>query len=90
MNEIELHYVAHITALTSTMKEVLLTRAETLRALIHELDARYSGFREMFIDESTQQLKLNAMIYYSDGQQLPMAVVDLSRPVRDNAIVTFW
>ena len=90
MKEIELHYVAHVTTLTSLMKEVLPTKAETLRELIHELDARYSGFREMFIDEGTQQLKLNAMIYYSDEQQLPMAVVDLGRLVRDNATVTFW
>ena len=90
MNQIELHYVAHVTALTHSLKEVLATQAGTLRDLIDELDERYSGFREMFVDEGTRQLKLNVMIYYSDVLQHPVAVVDLDRPVRDHAIVTFW
>jgi molybdopterin converting factor small subunit len=90
MNEIELHYVAHITSLTGSMMETLLTKAGTLRELIDELDARYPGFREVFIDEKTQQLKLNAMIYYGDERQLPAAVIDLDQPVRDKATLTFW
>jgi len=90
LNKVELHYVAHITALTGLVKEVLSTEAGTLRELIDELDTRYPGFRDVFVDQRTQQLKLNAMIYYGDEQQLPVTVVDLGQPVRDQATMTFW
>ena len=90
MIELELRYVAHITTLTSLTKERYRSDAGTLRALIDELEARYAGFRQAFVDSELGSLKLNAMIYYCDVGQTPMAVVDLDHPTKDGAVVTFW
>ena len=90
MIEVELRYVAHITTLTGLTKERRLTGAGTLRALIDELEARFAGFRQTFVDRLSGGLNLNAMIYYCDVGQTPLAVIDLDRPLRDGAVVTFW
>ncbi|MBN1148205.1 MAG: MoaD/ThiS family protein [Anaerolineales bacterium] len=90
MIEIELRYVAHITTLTGLTKERCRTSARTLRALIDELETQYAGFRQVFVDRQAGGLNLNAMIYYCDAGQTPLAVIDLDRPIQDGAVVTFW
>lgn len=90
MIELELRYVAHITALTGLTKERRHTGVGTLRALIDELEARYAGFRQAFVDRESGGLKLNAMIYYCDVGQTPLAVVNLDHPLKHGAVVTFW
>lgn len=90
MKEVELRYIAHITDITGRLKERCRTDAATLRELLEELDARYGGFREAFVDPTTGQLRLNAMIYYRGRGEVPAAVVDLDRPLGDGAAVTFW
>ena len=90
MKQLELRYVAHITTLTGVLKEVYRTEAATLRGLLEELDARYGGFRETFIHPQTNQLNLNAMIYYREQGKVPSAVIDLDQPLADGGAVTFW
>jgi len=90
MKELELRYVAHVTTITGKVKEIYRTRAATLRGLLDELDARYGGFHEAFVDPQTGQLRLNAMIYYRGRGEVPAAVIDLDQPVGDGAAVTFW
>lgn len=91
MHEVELRYIAHIAMLTgNVLKERWQTRAATVRELINELDQYYGGFREMFIDPENEQLNLNAMIYYNEKGQVPVAVIDLDRAIQDEGIVTFW
>jgi molybdopterin converting factor small subunit len=90
MIELELRYVAHITTLTGLTKERCRTDAGTLRALIDELETRYAGFYRAFVNSETGGLNLNAMIYYCDAGQTPLAVVDLDHPLKDGGVVTFW
>ncbi|MGQ9456690.1 MAG: MoaD/ThiS family protein [Anaerolineae bacterium] len=90
MKEVELRYVAHITDITGVPKERYRTGAATLRDLVEELEARYGGFREAFVDPATGRLRWNAMIYYRSPGEVPVAVVDLDQPLGDGAAVTFW
>jgi len=90
MIELELRYVAHITTLTGLTKERRQTSIRTLRALIDELEARYTGFRQAFVDRESAGLKLNAMIYYCDAGQKPLSIVDLDHPLQHGGMVTFW
>ena len=90
MTELELRYVAHITTLTNKVKERYVSSSRTLRGLVDELEKKYKGFRLVFIDSETGGLKLNAMIYYSDPGQTPVAIIDLEHPVIEGAKVIFW
>lgn len=90
MIELELRYVAHITTLTNSVRERYCTGVSTLRGLIDELDIKYAGFRQVFVDQETEGLNLNAMIYYSDEGQVPKSIIDLDHPIKDRATVTFW
>ena len=89
-NEIELRYIAHITTLTHKTKEHTQTSAQTLRALVDEIEMEYPGFRQVFVDPESGQICLNAMIYYCDQGQVPKTVIDLDHPIQDGATVTFW
>jgi len=88
--ELELRYVAHITTLTHLVEERYRSDASTLRGLIDELEERYAGFRQVFVDRETGALNLNAMIYYGDEGQAPLAVIDLDHPIKAGANLTFW
>jgi hypothetical protein len=90
MKQLELRYVAHVTTITDILQESHQTEAVTIRELVDELDARYSGFRELFVSPETGQLNLNAMIYYSDPGAVPVSVIDMDHPIRDNGTITFW
>lgn len=90
MKELELRYVAHVTALTSKLVESHQTTASSIRELVDELDARYRGFYTLFVDSELGRLSLNTMIYYSDAGEVPISVVDLEHPIRDGGTVTFW
>jgi hypothetical protein len=90
MKQLELRYVAHITTITGILQENHPTNTATIRELVDELDAKYSGFRELFVSPQTGQLNLNTMIYYSDPGEVPISVIELDHPVRDGGTVTFW
>jgi molybdopterin converting factor small subunit len=90
MIEMELRYVAHITNLTNRVKERYAAQCGTLRGLIDELEVKYGGFRQVFVDNETGGLNLNAMIYYSDEGQTPETIIDLDHPIKDGAKVIFW
>jgi molybdopterin converting factor small subunit len=90
MKELDLQYIAHVTTVTGTLRETYHGDAATLRALVEELDGRYEGFQTLFVSAETRGLSLNAMIYYSDRGEVPVSVLDLDRPIRDGATVTFW
>src|SRR5512145_2756500 len=64
MKAINLQYVAHVTILTSRLKERLDSDAATVGEMINELEICYPGFSEMFIDPGGHRLRLNSMIYY--------------------------
>lgn len=90
MKQLELRYVAHVTTITGILQENHQTNAATIWELVDELDAKYSGFRKLFVSPQTGQLNLNTMIYYSDPGEVPVSVIDLAHPVRDGGTVTFW
>lgn len=90
MKKVELRYVAAVVPITGIVTEDLQTNADTLRELLGELDVKYGGFVEMFINTRTGQLNLNVMIYYGDEGKPPFAVIDLDQPVKDGARITFW
>jgi len=90
MKQLELRYVAHVTTITGILQEDHRTNAATIRGLVDELDARYGGFRELFVSPKTGRLNLNAMIYYSDPGEVPVSVIDLDHPVGNGGTVTFW
>jgi len=90
MKRLELRYVAHVTTITRILQEDYQTEASTIRELLDELDARYGGFRGLFVNPDTGQLNLNTMIYYSDPGEVPVSVIDLDHPVVDGGTITFW
>jgi hypothetical protein len=90
MSEVELRYVAHVTALTGCLRECRLVAAGTIRTLIDELEVCYPGFYALFVDAATGQLALNSMIYYGGRSQIPVSVIDLDQPIQEGATITFW
>jgi len=50
MKKLQLRYVAVTYPITGKLNEEVETSARTLRELIAELDCKYGGFLEMFIN----------------------------------------
>lgn len=90
MKQLELRYVAAVYPITGILSESCATRAETMRELIGELDERYGGFAEMFLEPETGNLTLNTMIYYGERGAVPRGVLDADLPLGDGATITFW
>ena len=90
MKQLELRYVAHVTTLTHCLLESHQTTAPSIHALVDELDSRYPGFRDMFVNPRTETLNLNAMIYYAAPGEVPLSVIDLNHAIGDGGTVTFW
>jgi hypothetical protein len=55
-----------------------------------DLDERYGGFTEMFINKTTGRLNLNTMIYYREIHKSSITVLDIGQPVNEGAKITFW
>jgi len=72
------------------MEEECESGANTIRELVEELDGRYGGFCDLFINSETGRLNLNTMIYYGEEGKVPFAVINLDQPVQDKAKVMFW
>ena len=66
MKKLELRYVAAVYPITNKLNEDYQTTASTMRELINELDDKYGGFSEMFLDSESGGLTLNTMIYYGE------------------------
>lgn len=90
MKELHLRYAGTVLPVTEVLDEQYKTEVTTLRDLLAELDHKYGGFLEIFVNRQTGQLNLNAMIYYGEPGKVPMAVIDLDQPVEDHAKITFW
>jgi molybdopterin converting factor small subunit len=90
MKEIELRYVAHLTALTNETKEQFNSEVDTIRELISQLNEKYPGFEEIFVQPLTGRINFNAMIYYSERGDVPVSVIDLNHPIEDRSTITFW
>jgi hypothetical protein len=90
MKELHLRYAGPVVPITGILEEYCKTEAMTLRDLLAELDGKYGGFDEIFVNRKTRQLNFNAMIYYGEPGKVPVAVIDLDQPVEDHAKITFW
>jgi len=90
VRQLDLRYIAHVTMVTGTLEESYQTDVSTVRELLDGLDARYSGFRDIFVNPETGQMNLNAMIYYSDVGEVPVSIIDLDHAINDGGTVTFW
>lgn len=90
MKKLQLRYVACVYPITGKMEEICDSKASTIRELLEELDARYGGFCDLFINKASGRLNLNTMIYYGEEGKIPFAVIDLDQSVEDGAKVMFW
>jgi hypothetical protein len=90
MKELHLRYAGSVLPVTGVLDEHYKTQAKTLGDLLTELDRKYGGFCEIFVNGKTGQLNFNAMIYYGGPGKVPVAVIDLDQPVEDHAKITFW
>ena len=90
MKDLYLRYAGFAIPVTGILDEHFKTDIRTIRGLLGELDAKYGGFNEMFIDAKTGEMKFSVMIYYSEAGQAPIPVIDLDQPVENNSIITFW
>jgi hypothetical protein len=90
IRRLDLRFIAHVTTITGILEESYQTGVSTIRELLDELDAKYSGFRDLFVNTETGQMNLNAMIYYSDAGEVPVSIIDLDHPVSDGGTITFW
>lgn len=76
--------------ITGILEESYETESTTLRSLIDELDQRYGGFNEMFINPETGRMNINTMIYYGEEGKVPVAVLDIDQEVAAGAKILFW
>jgi len=90
MKKLYLRFVAIAYPITGKLNEEWGTSATTMRELLAELDSKYGGFFEMFINTETGKLNLNTMIYYGETRSVPVAVLDVDQPISDGARITFW
>jgi molybdopterin converting factor small subunit len=90
MVRLELKYLAHISMVTGLLEEAYESNAVTFRELLDELEERFSGFREIFLDPDSSQIKISAMIQVKPEGKNPFPVIDLDQPIPDGSIVTFW
>ena len=78
------------TPLLERWKRIANSEAGTIRELLEELDGRYGGFCDLFINKESGRLNLNTMIYYGEEGKIPFAVIDLDQSVENGAKVMFW
>jgi molybdopterin converting factor small subunit len=90
MKQLRLRYVAPVYPITGKLMEEYQTEKNTLRELIQELDEKYGGFVQMFIEPQTGRLTLNTMIYYGEEGKVPVSVLELDQEISDGARITFW
>jgi molybdopterin converting factor small subunit len=90
MKTVELRYVAAVYPITKKLSEQHNTSVDTLRELIAELDDKYGGFTEMFLEPQSGRLTLNTMIYYGEKDSVPKGVLNADQPIADGATITFW
>ena len=90
MIDLYLRYAGSAIPITGILDEHFKTNIKTIRGLLSELDVKYGGFNEMFIDRQTGEMNFSVMIYYSGAGQAPIPVIDLDQPVENNSIITFW
>jgi hypothetical protein len=88
--KIHLNYIIHITTLTGKLFEDYETDTDTIFDLITELDQIYPGIKTIFVDEKTNNMKLNAMIFYSLPGSTPKEIINLNVSLADGGKVTFW
>jgi hypothetical protein len=90
MKKLQIRYVACVLPITGIMEEECNSDAGTMRELLEELEVRYGGFCDLFINRESGRLNLNTMIYYGEDGKAPVAVIDLEQPIKDGASVMFW
>jgi hypothetical protein len=90
IKELSLRYAGPVVPVTGILGERYETEGTTLRDLLNELDRKYGGFDEIFVNRKTGKLNLNVMIYYGGPGNVPVAVIDLDQPIEDHAKITFW
>ncbi len=90
MKKLNLQYVAAVYPITRKLGEFYETDACTIGDLIRELDGKYGGFSEMFLDTAASVLTLNTMIYYGEIGSVPRGVLKPDQPILDGATITFW
>ena len=90
MKDLYLRYAGCAIPITGILHEQWKTPVKTLRGLLGELDAKYGGFHEIFIDPKTGEMKFNVMIYYTGAGRAPIPVIDLDQPIEDHSEITFW
>ena len=90
MKKLHLRYVACVYPITGIMEEEWDSAADTMRELLEELDGRYGGFCDLFVNRDSGRLNLNTMIYYGEEGRAPVAVIDLDQPIQQGASVMFW
>lgn len=90
MKELHLRYAGPVTAITQILDERYETHSDTLRGLLDELNAKYGGFHEMFMDKEKGRLCLNIMIYYHELGKSPCPMMDLDQIIRDHSTLFFW
>lgn len=88
--KIHLNYVIHISTLTCKLFEDYDTDAETIIDLLTELDMLYPGIKTIFLDEHTNNMKLNSMIFYTKPGSTPKEIINLDESLADGGRITFW
>ena len=90
MIDLSLRYAGCAIPVTGILHEHCKTNMKTIRGLLSELNAKYGGFNEMFIDRRSGEIKFSVMIYYCRAGQAPIPVIDLDQPIENHSIITFW
>lgn len=90
MANLYIKYGGHISFITGKLKESVELRGKTVDALLSELDEKYPGLKEIFIDPETGILNLRTNIYLRRSGEPTIGLLDREFELSDGDTLMLW
>lgn len=83
-------YAGHISFITGRLKEAVALRGKNVDDLLSELDEKYPGLKEIFIDPETRILNLRTNIYLRRSGLAAIGLLDREFELSDGDTLMLW
>jgi molybdopterin converting factor small subunit len=87
---VHLNYLSHIIVVTGKSRETIDTTGQTIYDLISELNEKYPGIKNIFVEPESGILNVRTMIHLERSRQPLIVVMDLSFKIEDGDIIYLW